>query len=55
MEAREMYLYKLSKGGFGSPAYVAAENQQQAVEKKGSDFNTDECTLTVEYIGMVTV
>ncbi len=55
METKELYLYKLSKSGFGAPAYVAAANQQEAVNKKGQAFDTDVNTITVEYVGVVTV
>ena len=55
METKDLYLYKLSKSGFGAPAYVAAANQQEAVNKKGQAFDTDVNTITVEYVGVVTV
>jgi hypothetical protein len=55
METKELYLYKLSKSGFGAPAYVVAANQQEAVNKKGQSFDTDVNTITVEYVGVVTV
>jgi hypothetical protein len=55
METKDLYLYKLSKSGFGAPAYVAAANQQEAVNKKGQSFDTDVNTITVEYVGVVTV
>lgn len=33
MEIKELNLYKVWAKGWNSPVYVAAENQQQAIEK----------------------
>jgi hypothetical protein len=55
MEAREMYLYKVSQKSYSCPCYVAGENQQQAVEKVKGEFSVDARELTVEYVDMVTV
>lgn len=41
--------------GWHSPAYVAAENQQQAIDKIKDSFDVDACTLNIEYVDMVTV
>lgn len=57
MEAREMYLYKVSYRYWNSPVYVAAENQQEAVKKAsfGVENQEDECKMSVDFVDMVTV
>ena len=42
METRETNLYKVMVDGWHSPAYVAAENQQQAVEKVAPYYEIEE-------------
>ena len=37
------------------PAYVAAENHQQAIDKVKDAYAEDPCTLNIEYVDMVTV
>ena len=55
METKELYLYKVMLKTWGNPDYVAAENQQQAIDKIKDSYDVDACTLNVEYVDMVTV
>ena len=55
METKELYLYKVMLKAWSNPTYVAAENQQQAIDKIKNSFDVDACTLNVEYVDMVTV
>ena len=55
METKELYLYKVMLKAWSNPTYVAAENQQQAIDKIKGSFDVDACTLNVEYVDMVTV
>ena len=56
METKDLNLYKVYAKGWNSPAYVAAENQQQAIEKV-APFHKTECPehMNVEYVAYVTV
>ena len=55
MDKKELYLYKVHGKCWSNPTYVAAENQQQAIDKIKGSFDVDACTLNVEYVDMVTV
>lgn len=55
METKDLYLYKVMLKAWSNPTYVAAENQQQAIDKIKGSFDVDACTLNVEYVDMVTV
>ena len=55
METKELYLYKVMLKAWSNPTYVAAENQQQAIDKIKDLFDVDVCMLNVEYVDMVTV
>lgn len=54
METKELYLYKVMPR-CTNPTYVAAENQQQAIDKIKGSFDVDTCTLNIEYVDMVMV
>lgn len=55
MEKKELYLYKVHGKCWSHPAYVAAENHQQAVDKIATDYDENPCELSVDYVDMVTV
>ena len=55
METKDLYLYKVMLKAWSNPTYVAAENQQQAIDKIKGSFDVDACTLNIEYVDMVTV
>lgn len=56
METRELNLYKVSKRGWNAPAYVAAENQQQAVDKVAPYYAEENPNqMNVEYVSGVVV
>lgn len=56
METKDFYLYKVSHKSYPSLLfYVAAENQQQAIDKIKGLLDVDACTLNIEYVDMVTV
>ena len=55
MDAKDLYLYKVYHKSWSTPCYVAAENQQQAIEKIDDEYTEDACTLNVQYVDMVTV
>ena len=56
METKELNLYKVYAKGWNSPAYVAADNQQQAVENVAPYYeNENPEHLTVEYAGDIIV
>lgn len=51
METRETNLYKVYGKGWNSPAYVAAENQQEAVDKVAPYYETETPEhLNVDYV-----
>jgi hypothetical protein len=41
METKELNLYKVYAKGWNQAAYVAAENQQQAIEKTAPYYDTE--------------
>lgn len=55
MEIKEIYLYKVQKKEWNSPAYVAAENKQEAIEKVADAYDKDWKKFSVEFVDMVTV
>ena len=56
METKELNLYKVYAKGWNQPAYVAAENQQQAVDKVAPYYSTDYPEhMTVEYVADIIV
>lgn len=56
METKELNLYKVYAKGWNQPAYVASENQQQAVDKVAPYYEIDKPEhLTVEYAGDIIV
>ena len=56
METKEMNLYKVYERGWNAPAYVAAENQQQAVDKVAPYYEVkDSSVLNVEYVAIIIV
>lgn len=55
METKDLYLYKVMLKAWSNPTYVAAENQQQAIDKIKDAYDVDACTLNIEYVDMVTV
>ena len=51
METKETNLYKVYAKGWNAPAYVAADNQQEAVDKVAPDYDTENPDhLTVEFV-----
>ena len=56
METKDLNLYKVYAKGWNSPAYVAAENQQQAIEKVAPFYEMG-CPehMNVEYVANVIV
>ena len=54
METIDFYLYKVS-AKHAPEVYVAAENQQQAIDKIKDAYDVDACTLNIEFVDMVTV
>lgn len=55
METKEIYLYKIRMKEWNSPAYVAAENQQEAIDKVADAYDEDRRKFNVEFVDMVTV
>ena len=56
METKELNLYKVYAKGWNSHAYVAAENQQQAVYKVAPYYENEKPEqLTVEYVSDIIV
>lgn len=55
METKDLYLYKVMLKAWSNPTYVAAENQQQAIDKIKDAYDVDACTLNIEFVDMVTV
>ena len=51
METKETNLYKVYAKGWNAPAYVAADNQQEAVDKVAPYYDTENPDhLTVEFV-----
>jgi hypothetical protein len=56
METKELNLYKVYAKGWNSPAYAAAENQQQALDKVSLYYDEETPEhLTVEYVSDIIV
>ena len=56
MESNIKNLYKVYARGWNSPVYVAAESQQEAIDKVAEDYTTDNKThFNVEYVSDVYV
>lgn len=55
METKEIYLYKIRMKEWNSPAYVAAENQQEAINKVADAYDEDRRKFNVEFVDMVTI
>jgi hypothetical protein len=56
MKTKELNLYKVYEKEWSSPAYVAAENQQQAVDKVAPYYEIEDSSyLSVEYSGNIIV
>ena len=56
METKELNLYKVYAKGWNSPAYVAAENQQQAIGKVAPYYETEDAShMNVEYVADIIV
>ena len=56
METKETNLYKVYAKGWNAPAYVTAENQQEAVDKVAPYYETENpAYMNVEYISHVIV
>ena len=55
METKEIYLYKIRMKEWNSPAYVAAENQQEAIDKVADAYEEDCRKFNVEFVDTVTV
>jgi len=56
METKETNLYKVYAKGWNSPAYVTAENQQEAVDKVAPYYETENpAYMNVEYVSHVIV
>lgn len=56
METKELNLYKVYAKGWNAPAYVAAENQQQAIDKIAPYYDP-ECPehMNIEYVADIIV
>ena len=56
METKETNLYKVYAKGWNAPAYVTAENQQEAVDKVAPYYETENpAYMNVEYVSHVSV
>jgi hypothetical protein len=56
METKELNLYKVYAKGWNIPAYVAAENQQQAIEKVSPYYDTENpAHMNIEYVADIIV
>ena len=56
MESSIKNLYKVYARSWNSPAYVAAESQQEAIDKIAVDYETENKThFNVEYVSDVYV
>ena len=54
METNIKNLYKVYARGWNSPAYVAAESQQEAIDKVAEDYTTEnKAHFNVEYVSEV--
>ncbi len=56
METKELNLYKVYAKGWNTPAYVAAVNQQQAVDKVAPYYETETPEyMNVDYVDSIIV
>lgn len=56
MKTKESNLYKVKMDGWNSAVYVAAENQQQAVEKVAPYYEIEEPEkATIQYVGDIII
>ena len=55
METKELYLYKIMMKNWNSPSYVAAENQQEAIDKVADAYDEDRRKFNVEFVDTVNV
>lgn len=56
METKEMHLYKVYAKGWNTPVYVAADNQQQAVDKVSPYYNDlDPRRYSVDFVDGIIV
>lgn len=55
METKELNLYKVYAKGWNQPAYVAAENHQQAIEKVTPYYDTEPEHMNIEYVADIFV
>ena len=56
METKEMHLYKVYAKGWNIPVYVAADNQQQAVDKVSPYYNDlDPRRYSVDFVDGIIV
>ena len=55
METKELNLYKVYAKGWISQAYVAAENQQQAIEKVTPYYDTEPERMNIEYVADIII
>ena len=56
METKELTLYKVYAKGWNQPAYVAAENQQQAIEKVTPYYDMElPERMNIEYVSDIIV
>ena len=56
METKELNLYKVYAKGWNTPAYVAAENQQQAIEKVAPYYETETPEhFNIDYVDSIIV
>jgi hypothetical protein len=56
METKELNLYKVYAKGWNSPAYAAAENQQQAIEKVTPYYDMEVPErMNIEYVADIIV
>ena len=56
METKELNLYKVYAKGWNSPAYVAAVNQQQAIDKVAPYYDTENSDhMNIEYVADIIV
>ena len=56
MKTKESNLYKVKMDGWSSAVYVAAENQQQAVEKVAPYYEIEEPEkANIQYVGDIII
>lgn len=55
MEAKQTNLYKISMRGWNSPAYVAADNQSEAIDKVAEAYDEEKTHFNVEYVSDIFV